>query len=241
MNRVSLRLILIGLVATASMLLAPLERLMPVELDPFLLRLLAIVQPAILVVGAGLLGGWAAPKVGLDAPLVRAWVDRRSILTVWRNQASAATAVGLGVGLILAGFWAVVVHAGLSGPLMKFQIPLATKILYGGIVEELLMRWGPMSLVVWAVWRLGGSAAAVPIWCYWAGIGVAAILFAVGHLPALYLLIPDPHPWFVALVIIANAVPGILFGWLFWRRGLEAAMLAHALAHLVAATILAIS
>jgi hypothetical protein len=42
------------------------------------------------------------------------------------------------------------------------------------------------------------------------------------------------------LIVAANALPGLLFGWLFWRRGLEAAMGAHALAHLFAWAALAI-
>jgi hypothetical protein len=32
---------------------------------------------------------------------------------------------------------------------------------------------------------------------------------------------------------VANSVFGVLFGYLFWRYGLEAAMIAHAAAHLV--------
>jgi membrane protease YdiL (CAAX protease family) len=30
-----------------------------------------------------------------------------------------------------------------------------------------------------------------------------------------------------------NAAFGLLFGWLYWRRGLESAMIAHAMTHLV--------
>jgi membrane protease YdiL (CAAX protease family) len=35
-------------------------------------------------------------------------------------------------------------------------------------------------------------------------------------------------------VVAANALPGLAFGWLYWRQGLEAAILAHALAHVFA-------
>ena len=37
----------------------------------------------------------------------------------------------------------------------------------------------------------------------------------------------------MAFVVVANTAFGVLFGWLFWRYGLEAAMIAHAMAHLV--------
>jgi hypothetical protein len=36
----------------------------------------------------------------------------------------------------------------------------------------------------------------------------------------------------VGFVVFGNTVAGSLFGWLYWRHGLEAAMLAHAGAHL---------
>jgi hypothetical protein len=34
-------------------------------------------------------------------------------------------------------------------------------------------------------------------------------------------------------VVGANTVVGVLFGYLFWRYGLEAAIIAHAFAHVV--------
>lgn len=40
----------------------------------------------------------------------------------------------------------------------------------------------------------------------------------------------------LALIIGGNILPGIAFGWLYWRHSLEAAMLAHVFAHVVAVT-----
>ena len=37
-------------------------------------------------------------------------------------------------------------------------------------------------------------------------------------------------------IVGANTVFGVLFGFLYWRRGLESAMVAHALAHVIAFT-----
>lgn len=225
------RLALLGLVGAASMVLAPLEQLVPVDMDLRTLRLLAVVQPAILVVAAAGLGAWFAPKVALDAPAVRAWAEQRHAWPVLARQLPAAATAGLVVGLALVAF-AAMIDAELTGPAATFNLPLVTKLLYGGIVEELLLRWGVMSLLVWAAWRLARAGEPVPDWCYWTGVLLAALLFAVGHLPALFLLMAEPPEWLVALVVVANFLPGILFGWLYWRRGLEAAMVAHALAHL---------
>jgi membrane protease YdiL (CAAX protease family) len=37
----------------------------------------------------------------------------------------------------------------------------------------------------------------------------------------------------VFFVVGVNAAFGLLFGWLYWRHGLESAMIAHAMTHLV--------
>ena len=98
------------------------------------------------------------------------------------------------------------------------------------------MRWGVLSL------RMAGLA------CRWGaptspsgasgGFSVPALLFAWG---TCRLICSCRSPaWLTGLIVAANALPGLLFGWLFWRRGLEAAMGAHALAHLFAWAALAI-
>jgi membrane protease YdiL (CAAX protease family) len=65
----------------------------------------------------------------------------------------------------------------------------------------------------------------------WSAILLSALLFGLGHLPVVSALVPLT-PVIVLRTVVLNAVGGLLFGWLFWRRSLEAAMLAHASANL---------
>ena len=46
------------------------------------------------------------------------------------------------------------------------------------------------------------------------------------HLPQAAMLYGLNVP-IVAFVLIGNGVPGMAFGWLFWRKGLIAAMVSH--------------
>ncbi|HZF93435.1 MAG TPA: CPBP family glutamic-type intramembrane protease [Allosphingosinicella sp.] len=232
------RLSLLGLAGVASLLLMPLERLVAVPIDPMLLRLISAVQPALLTVAAAALGAWAAPKVGLDAPAVRAWAEGRPVLPVLRGRLAMALAVGALAGVMILGFGELLRVQGLGQQMARMEVPLVTRLLYGGVTEEVLTRWGLMSLFVWSAWRLAGRGAAVAAWCYWAGGLAAALLFAAGHLPMLSLLVADPPGWLVAAILVGNTVPGLLFGWLYWRRGLEAAMIAHGFAHLTAGLVL---
>ena len=41
----------------------------------------------------------------------------------------------------------------------------------------------------------------------------------------------------VIYIVFGNALPGMLFGALFWRKGLEAAIIAHALAHAISVAV----
>jgi len=234
------RLSLLGIPGTLSVALIPLERLGPAPVDPTLLRLVAVIQPTILMLLAIALGIWAAPRVGLDAPAVRAWAERRPIWTALRPQLVPAALGGLVIAALLVGFWAMVRAQPFTAPVLVFEMPLTTKLLYGGIVEELLLRWGIMSLFVWIAWRIGGASGAVPSWAVWSALVASSALFAAGHLPVLFMLLPDAPGWFIGGVLAANFIPGMLFGWLFWRRGLEAAMIAHALAHFLSAPALAL-
>ncbi|WP_268876550.1 CPBP family glutamic-type intramembrane protease [Litchfieldia alkalitelluris] len=55
---------------------------------------------------------------------------------------------------------------------------------------------------------------------------MAAVLFGVGHLPAAFSIFGKSR-LVVTRTILLNAIPGILFGWLYWKFGIEIAILSH--------------
>lgn len=97
--------------------------------------------------------------------------------------------------------------------------------LYGGIDEEILLRLGVMTVLVWLIAWLTRSRHPAG-WIYWAGTLLAAILFGLGHLPATAALVALT-PLIVTRAVVLNGLAGVVFGWLYWRRGLLAAMVAH--------------
>jgi membrane protease YdiL (CAAX protease family) len=78
-----------------------------------------------------------------------------------------------------------------------------------------------------------GKRGAVSPGLVWLAIAASALLFGAGHLPLASFLIGSLNAPVVLFVVGLNAAFGLLFGWLFWRRGLESAMVAHAVTHLV--------
>jgi CAAX prenyl protease-like protein len=119
----------------------------------------------------------------------------------------------------------------------EFPIPALWKRLlasfYGGIDEEILLRLFLMSLLAWLlafVWRTPGGRSADG--AFWLANILAAVIFGLAHLPTTAALV-KLTPLLVVRAILLNGVAGVATGYLFWRYGLEAAMLAHFSADLV--------
>ncbi len=233
----------LGLVGVASLplTLLPLLRsgqalkVMP-ELPLAVLTALMLIQPMLLLLVAAALGAGLAHRVGLYALL--ASQVRGSRLSLLCQSAPLA----IGLGLLLAVLTALIDRAfqpWLSAAWVQAAsdaggdpwISLLVGVLYGGIFEEILMRWGLMSLFAWAGWRMFARNADRPgRLLMWIAIVLAALLFGIGHLPAAAAMAPLDAP-LVLRTVMLNALGGLLFGWLFWRRHLEAAMLGHASTH----------
>ncbi len=241
-TRFTLLLITLGLIGVASLLVLPVETLGP-EAPPLptgLIRALSLIQPLLLTIGAGYLGTRLAPKVSLDAPAIRLLANGRSPMRALLRQLGRAVPVAVVVGLLLIAYgitFETFVASAENDALARIEAlkaPAVVRVLYGGITEEIIARWGIMTLVVWIVWRLTGRPARPSRSAYGIGMAVAALLFAAGHLPILHAALLSPPLWLVVFVIAANSLAGLAFGLLFVRDGLEAAMLGHALAHVVA-------
>jgi hypothetical protein len=228
----------LGVAGVASLGLAPLETLLPPDASA-VPRAVLLIQPMILVIAGAFLGGWAAPKLGLTAPVLEALIARRDPLPALARTIGPALlgAALVAAVLLLYGFWSEAVlptdDTGQVTALQQFKVPLITSMLYGGLSEEVLSRWGLMAALALGAVRLGLRQDRA----IWTGNALAALIFAAGHIPLLIMVMPSPPVWMIGAVLIGNIIPGLIFGWLFWRRGLEAAMLAHAGGHFMATVI----
>jgi len=72
---------------------------------------------------------------------------------------------------------------------------------------------------------------------YWIAIALSTLLFALGHFPVVFLAISEPSFTLLSYILIGNSIAGLVFGWLYWKKGLEAAIIAHAFAHVAMVTI----
>jgi membrane protease YdiL (CAAX protease family) len=74
--------------------------------------------------------------------------------------------------------------------------------------------------------RLFGVKSAQPVVVITMANLAAALMFAAIHIPQAHAFLGLSTEVLI-FVIFGNGLPGFIFGWLYWRRGLIAAMVAH--------------
>ena len=139
---------LVDLQALIAML--PYTQGKPLPLSMAVIRLLSIMQGAVLVAVAVFVGVLLASRVRLSAPAAHALANRQPFLPAIRPQllpgvfgaAIAAPAI-LGSWFLWKPFLSPSFVR--SAENLNRMLPPLTRLLYGGITEELLLRWGFMS------------------------------------------------------------------------------------------------
>ena len=231
---------LFGLAAVMPYVLALvgiITRSKPLPVSPAFLVVAQLIQGGLLFALAVFVGSRLVGKVGIEAPFLDYWLGRTTSkppkgavsVPVWLGAGSAVVLV-----IILRFF--VLPHIGPSPLDLDRSIALWKRFLacfYGGINEEIFMRWFVLSLLLWLLkWiTRTRSLRPAPIW-FWLANLIVALLFGLGHLGVTKLGL-EITPLVLAILLSVNAIFSLLFGYLYWSRGIEAAMLAHFSADLI--------
>jgi hypothetical protein len=200
------------------------------------LLVLAAVQLLVLAAIGAAIGTTLADRVGLAAPVFQAASAGNPVWPEIRAQLAPALVMGLVGALVF-----LVAYYGYFRPRLdkdtvhttedlRGAIGLWGRIFYGAIVEEILVRWGLMTLFLWILSLIVESLTPI---VYWISILLAGLLFALGHIPGSLAAGAKKTPMFYTATLFLNGWASLIFGWLFWQHGLEAAIMAHALLHLL--------
>ena len=197
-------------------------------LNNFLVGVVTAYQSAAYGLILGAVGIWLGKKTGL-------WKDEISIRKKPLMAAIAVSVIG-GLAMILLDllffgkYSQVIMDSYLTKPTASFII---ASVLYGGVIEEVMLRLFFMSLIVFGLHKLFGRKAPQPsTGILIAGNVIAALLFAAGHLPATAMLM-GITPMILFRCFLLNGGIGLLFGWLYRKYGLRYAMIAHAGCHVI--------
>lgn len=197
-----------------------------------------LANPVILLVVFAFAGASAAPVAGCSSRVAGrvAGASTSIVPNQWHWFLALGIALGCAIGIAdhVTRPLRQAVHAG-PPSLVEAWSPagLIVGVFYGGVIEEIIMRWGLMSILVVAFWRLFGRGSPRPSSnVVWSAITLSALIFAASHLPGLVAegaVIGGP---LLFRTLLWNGLLGVVFGAVFAHRDLESAMLCHAGFHI---------
>ncbi|HEX8924091.1 MAG TPA: CPBP family intramembrane glutamic endopeptidase, partial [Patescibacteria group bacterium] len=191
-----------------------------------------VIQSTIIFSISIFLGLLLAKKVGLEMPVLEGKKPVSYIKSILKL--SVGMGVLSGVLIILLSF----LFSSLSLTFLKAEMGVASwkgllAAFYGGIGEEILFRLFLMTLFVWIATKVLKTREGRPtITGIWTAIIVSTVIFGLGHLGITGSLTAIT-PLVILRAVILNGVASLIFSWLYWKKGLESAMIAHFSADIV--------
>ncbi|WP_300672747.1 CPBP family intramembrane glutamic endopeptidase [Soonwooa sp.] len=202
-------------------------------LTPFQFKLLSLMNPTIMLIILVTVGTLVYEKVNFKLPFFEKIAFKDNSKIEWQVILKFGILGGILGGTLLT-IVSNIFHNYIPLELEKFKPNVLNRFFYGGITEEILMRFGIMTFLVWILFKISKNKNS---WIYWVGIIISSALFGLGHLPVVASLVSNPSIQLISYIILGNFIGGLIFGWLYWKKGLETAMIAHIFTHLVFLTV----
>ena len=207
-----------------------------------ILVLLSLLQSSVLIAIAASSGLFFAKKVGFTFPVLEQVLLRGGNAIKWKSFLRLPIVLGIVTGIVIIfGDYLFKLAGVVIDAKYVTEIPLWKSFLgsfYGGIAEETFLRLFLVSMLVWVFGKITRSEAPLSrSGLVWTAITIATILFGLGHLPTTS-VITELTPLVIARAIVLNGIAGLVFGWLFWKKGFESAVVAHFSADIIILVVL---
>lgn len=162
------------------------------------------------------------------------------ILSPWRSMLAGLT-IGAAAGAYIAAsdLWlyrSILPPPGTPGVAGGSMLSQLAQLIPLSALDEILWRGLMVSALIWVAVILAGHPYR---WCYWMAIAAVALdAWPMTHLS--YFAALTWTPLTVTRELMIHGGAGILWGWLYWTRGLTAAIAGHVGVHLTVQPLLAI-
>lgn len=226
------------LIATVVSIIAILPYILIIQADllnnlpvPLPLALfLSVLQSTLLFAVLLFIGLRLSEKLEFKLPIIDYYLNKKNTEINIKKIVKTSVSLGVLAGVLIVLFDFLFSQLGVNliseAPAPIWQGFLAS--FYGGISEEIVMRLFFMTLLVWLFSKLIKNKNKIieNSFIIWFSIIISAVLFGLGHLPVTATL-TELTPLVISRAILLNGIGGIIFGWLYWKKGLESAMIAH--------------
>ncbi len=196
---------------------------MDIELTPT--AILALIFEGIIGSGVILFFGMKfANKIGAKFLLMRSGVD-------WMTDLFKPGVIGgllCSVIVLLVDYLLPVSFLTLGSLIMQIPPLYGLLAVAGGVVNQevllCLLSISGIALLLKRLFKTANMNIVMPV-----SIGISAFLFGIAHLPTFINIVNIGNTDMVLVfrVIMLNIITGTTFGTLFWKKGFEAAVLAH--------------
>ncbi len=176
------------------------------------------------------LGLFFAKRTGMGAPIVEGALAGEN--QGRRLKFILLPSIGLGVLVFVLILVLSIPFQGLSVSMLKAEINVAwwqglLASFYGGIAEEVFFRLFVVSVLAWLTARIKRTPEGLPTKTgMWIAIILSSVVFGLGHLGITGSLTAITGA-VVLRAVLLNGAAGVICGWLYWRKGLESAIIAH--------------
>ena len=174
----------------------------------------------------GIIGKILAKKIGVWRNVT--FNKKGNIELIFVTLVGGAAFILLDV-LIFGNFSEAIKDSYAIKPTFEYIIASVT---YGAVIEEIMLRLFFMSLIAFIIQKIAKKDEMNDRILMIAN-GIAALLFAAGHLPATIMSISPITPMIIFRCFLLNGGFGLMFGRLYRKYGIHYAMLAHGGVHIV--------
>jgi membrane protease YdiL (CAAX protease family) len=205
----------------------------------WLIFIAQFVQSLILFSVTIFLGLFFTKKINFQLPLIEAILEKGDYKKIIKDILGKSIFFGAAAAVIIYVLDNLFTIWGAAISTHQNYAPVWQKLLaalYGGTTEEILLRLFLMTFFIWISIKLFRQTKPSRVGIL-ISIFLAAIIFGLGHLP-LTASLTELSPLIVIRAVVLNGIGGIVFGWLFWKKGLESAMIAHFTADIFLLTLL---
>ncbi|MDW7733724.1 MAG: CPBP family glutamic-type intramembrane protease [Methanolobus sp.] len=189
-----------------------------------------------------LTGIFLGKRVGLRTPVLESLFRGRGLPAGFYSSLKLSMLLGIVAGTSIFAFDRFVFSAfGEPFTVLLSSPPLWQRFLYSfyaGIVEEIVLRFFLVTLLVWISWKIKRTPENLPTDAgVWLSILVVSTIYSVGHISRLSSSV-DSNPMPILGIVLLSLVTGCIFGWLYWKKGLESSIIANLAATLTLLVVL---
>jgi len=206
--------------------------------------LVTVAQAVLINIPLTALGLLFSKATGLDAPFIRALLYRQPkpaafgrVLLIGIVTGAAAGGLLLLLSQYIFGPWmdASIAAAGIAVPDVRWSPGEGLLASIGAAFnEEVWLRLFLLNGLAWFGGLLLGKKTGRPATApFWAANILSTLVFGALHISNIVVIGMPVDVVTVTSTLVLNGIIGLLFGWLYWRYGLESAIASHFAADLI--------